>query len=110
MPFHIQGKDGYKEAEARVYVGAVKEDAGAFMEGAIRGEDGGIVYLIHPPKWHGGGEGEEEALGQCYTQVLQEAVENGYESVAIPLLGVGDAGSGNVGVAGVSPAGRGSEG
>ena len=49
-------------------------------------------YVIHTacPNWQGGGFKERELLRSCYVNSLKVAVENGCESVAIPLITLGD--------------------
>ncbi|MBQ6967182.1 MAG: macro domain-containing protein [Lachnospiraceae bacterium] len=48
-------------------------------------------YIIHTvgTAWHGGEEGEEAVLRNCYRSVFALAVENDIESLAIPLLASG---------------------
>ena len=45
-------------------------------------------FIIHTvgTAWHGGGEGEEAVIRACYKSVFALALENGIESLAIPLL------------------------
>ena len=48
-------------------------------------------YIIHavPPVYHDGAQGEEEALRECYRNVLRLAREKGCRSLAVPTLASG---------------------
>ena len=48
-------------------------------------------YVIHTvgPRWHGGENGEEEILRNCYREVLKLSVANKCKSLAIPLISSG---------------------
>ena len=48
-------------------------------------------YVIHAvgPVWRGGAKGEAELLAAAYRKSLQLAVENGCQSIALPLLSTG---------------------
>lgn len=48
-------------------------------------------YVIHTvgPRWHGGGQGEREALVSCYRASLELAESVGCRQVAIPLISAG---------------------
>ncbi len=48
-------------------------------------------YVIHAvgPIWHGGGQGEREALIACYRNSLRLAEEQGCGSVSFPLISAG---------------------
>jgi O-acetyl-ADP-ribose deacetylase (regulator of RNase III) len=48
-------------------------------------------YVIHTvgPIWHGGGQGEAEALGSCYRKSLLLAAENNLASIAFPNISTG---------------------
>lgn len=48
-------------------------------------------FIIHTvgPVWHGGQQGEEELLRQAYRSSLALAAEQGFESVAFPLISGG---------------------
>ena len=48
-------------------------------------------YVIHTvgPRWHGGENGEEEILRNCYRESLKLAIANKCKSLAIPLIASG---------------------
>ena len=48
-------------------------------------------WIIHTvgPRWHGGGEGEAEALASCYRRSLEVADELGARTVAFPAISTG---------------------
>ena len=48
-------------------------------------------YVIHTvgPVWHGGNEGEPEALASAYEESLKVAAENSIESVSFPSISTG---------------------
>lgn len=48
-------------------------------------------FVIHAvgPVWHGGGQGEAEALAACYRAILREADRVGATIVAIPAISTG---------------------
>lgn len=48
-------------------------------------------YVIHTvgPIWHGGGAGEDAALGACYRRSLQLCEVNGLATVAFPAISTG---------------------
>ena len=48
-------------------------------------------YVIHTvgPRWHGGENGEEEILRNCYRESLKLAMANKCKSLAIPLIASG---------------------
>lgn len=48
-----------------------------------------IVIHTVGPKWKGGTENEKETLAMCYKNVLNKAIEEKMESIAIPLLSSG---------------------
>ena len=48
-------------------------------------------YVIHAvgPVWHGGAEGEAEALASCYSQALDLAAEYQCRTIALPAISTG---------------------
>ncbi len=48
-------------------------------------------YVIHTvgPVWHGGTKNEEKLLGDCYTNSLNIASDNGCKTVAFPAISTG---------------------
>ena len=48
-------------------------------------------HVIHAvgPVWHGGGQGEEEALASCYRRALELCQSHGLASVAFPAISTG---------------------
>jgi O-acetyl-ADP-ribose deacetylase (regulator of RNase III) len=48
-------------------------------------------HVIHAvgPVWHGGGEGEDDALASCYRRALQLCQGHGLASVAFPAISTG---------------------
>lgn len=56
-----------------------------------KGYDLPCRYVIHTvgPIWHGGGQGEREALISCYRNSLRLAEEQGCKCVSFPLISAG---------------------
>jgi len=48
-------------------------------------------YVIHTvgPRWHGGGDNEEETLKNCYVNCLKLAIENNIRTIAFPSISTG---------------------
>ncbi|HEY6336883.1 MAG TPA: O-acetyl-ADP-ribose deacetylase [Candidatus Sulfotelmatobacter sp.] len=51
----------------------------------------GTKYVIHAvgPVWHGGDQGEAEALSSCYRESIRVADELGLHSIAFPAISTG---------------------
>jgi O-acetyl-ADP-ribose deacetylase (regulator of RNase III) len=50
-----------------------------------------VRHVIHAvgPVWHGGGDGEPEALASCYARAIELAAEHGDRRVALPAISTG---------------------
>src|SRR5712671_985531 len=48
-------------------------------------------HVIHAvgPVWHGGGEGEDEALASCYRRAIELCQTDGLASIAFPAISTG---------------------
>jgi O-acetyl-ADP-ribose deacetylase (regulator of RNase III) len=48
-------------------------------------------YVIHAvgPVWHGGNQGEDEALASCYARAVELCKKHGLASVAFPAISTG---------------------
>jgi O-acetyl-ADP-ribose deacetylase (regulator of RNase III) len=48
-------------------------------------------HVIHAvgPVWHGGGEGEDEALASCYRRAMELCQTHGLTSIAFPAISTG---------------------
>ena len=48
-------------------------------------------YVIHTvgPRWHGGNNGEAEALARCYISSLKVALDKGIRTIAFPSISTG---------------------
>ena len=48
-------------------------------------------HVIHAvgPVWHGGNQGEDEALASCYARAIELCQSNGLGSVAFPAISTG---------------------
>ena len=48
-------------------------------------------HVIHAvgPVWHGGGEGEDEALASCYRRAMELCQTHGLASIAFPAISTG---------------------
>jgi O-acetyl-ADP-ribose deacetylase len=51
----------------------------------------GVRHVIHAvgPVWHGGSQGEPEALASCYRRAIELAAEHGDARVAFPAISTG---------------------
>ncbi|WP_205698549.1 O-acetyl-ADP-ribose deacetylase [Conexibacter sp. SYSU D00693] len=49
------------------------------------------AWVIHTvgPVWHGGADGEDEALASCYRRCIELAAEHGCRTVAFPAISTG---------------------
>ena len=85
------------EAAGETELLAKRQEIGAVAPGTSFITDGYRLpakYIIHTvgTSWHGGGEGEEDVIRDCYRSVFRLAAENDIESLAIPLLASGSYG------------------
>jgi len=73
-------------AECRLLNGCETGDAKI-----TRGYELKAKFVIHAvgPVWHGGENGEREALASCYRKCLELAVENGVKTIAFPCISTG---------------------
>jgi O-acetyl-ADP-ribose deacetylase len=48
-------------------------------------------HVIHAvgPVWHGGGQGEDDALASCYRRAIELGQANGLASIAFPAISTG---------------------
>jgi O-acetyl-ADP-ribose deacetylase (regulator of RNase III) len=48
-------------------------------------------HIIHAvgPVWHGGGQGEDEALASCYRRAMELCERHGLTSIAFPAISTG---------------------
>jgi O-acetyl-ADP-ribose deacetylase len=73
-------------AECRELGGCDTGDAKLTGAGALPAR-----HVIHAvgPVWHGGGDGEPEALASCYARAIELAAEHGDRRVALPAISTG---------------------
>ena len=79
-----------KLLEKRREIGVIPPGHSALTEG-FRLPAKYIIHTVGTP-WQGGDRGEEDILRNCYRSVFGIAVEQGFESLAIPLLASGSFG------------------
>ena len=98
MPVYGTGTDtAVYEAAGREKLLAKRQEIGAVERGTsviTEGFELPAKYIIHTvgTGWRGGNEGEEAVIRNCYRSVFKLAVDNGIESLAIPLLASGSYG------------------
>jgi O-acetyl-ADP-ribose deacetylase (regulator of RNase III) len=73
-------------AECQLLGGCATGDAKATTAGDLPAR-----YVIHTvgPVWHGGDDGEDEALASCHRRALEVAGELGCASVSFPAISTG---------------------
>ncbi len=86
--YKAAGKE--KLLEKRQEIGAINPGDSVITEGFMLPSR----YIIHTVgiPWKGGNAGEEGVIRNCYRSVFKVAVDNGIESLAIPLLASGSYG------------------
>ena len=80
----VAGPDLYKACRK---IGQIKIGEAAISEGFRLPAK--YVIFTAGPLWKGGTHGEREQLESCYKNSLMLAIENGCESVAVPLISSG---------------------
>jgi O-acetyl-ADP-ribose deacetylase (regulator of RNase III) len=73
-------------AECRTLGGARTGEAK--MTGGYRLKARHVVHCVGPV-WHGGNQGEPEALASCYRNALRLAKQHGFNSIAFPAISTG---------------------
>ena len=98
LPTYGSGIDtAVYEAAGKSELLALREKIGEAMPGTSFVTEGlslpakAIIHTVGCP-WQGGGKGEEQILRSCYQSVFALALEQGFESLAIPLLASGSYG------------------
>lgn len=90
VDFAIHQAAGIQLLEARKLLGSIAVGE-AFITPAFKLPAKFVIHAVGPI-WNGGGNNEAEDLKKCYLSALKLATENGCESIALPIISVGEKG------------------
>ncbi|HKM29446.1 MAG TPA: macro domain-containing protein, partial [Bacilli bacterium] len=90
VDFAIHQAAGTQLLEARKLLGSIAVGE-AFITPAFKLPAKFVIHAVGPI-WNGGGNNEAEDLKKCYLSALKLATENGCESIALPIISIGEKG------------------